>query len=164
LQSAENLRLVLEKFDPPVIQKDADCPDDTTPTATPKMAPASLPRLEEPVSSPGSTEYLRPLPQIAQTGNITSRPSFVKPVLFYGECHGFFFKTFQVLKKLHFAVKALYDYTATIPEEFDFKAGDMIAVTRVSKSGWWIGEPPNLAEDPEKSGKRIFPSNYVTIL
>jgi hypothetical protein len=40
----------------------------------------------------------------------------------------------------------------------------MIAVTRVSKSGWWTGEPPNLAEDPEKSGKRIFPSNYVTIL
>ena len=79
----------------------------------------------------------------------------------------FFQKTFKCssfLKELHFAVKALYDYTATIPEEFDFKAGDMIAVTKVRKSGWWTGEPPNLAEDPEKSGKRIFPSNYVTIL
>ncbi len=93
LQSAENLRLVLEKFDPPV--RDADCPDDTTPTATPKITVASLPPLEE---SPNSTEYSKPLPQIAQTGNITARPTFVKPVLFYGECNSFFSKDFQMFQ------------------------------------------------------------------
>jgi len=36
-------------------------------------------------------------------------------------------------------VKALYDYTATIDEEFDFQAGDIIAVTTCSDDGWWNG-------------------------
>ncbi|KAG8920792.1 hypothetical protein FRC02_000696, partial [Tulasnella sp. 418] len=36
-----------------------------------------------------------------------------------------------------FYVKALYDYTATIPEEFDFQAGDIIAVTATPEDGWW---------------------------
>lgn len=36
-------------------------------------------------------------------------------------------------------MKALYDYTATIDEEFDFQAGDIIAVTTCSDDGWWNG-------------------------
>ncbi|KAG8926429.1 hypothetical protein FRC00_002915 [Tulasnella sp. 408] len=35
-----------------------------------------------------------------------------------------------------FYVKALYDYKATIPEEFDFAAGDIIAVTATPDDGW----------------------------
>lgn len=38
-----------------------------------------------------------------------------------------------------FYVKALYDYTATIPEEFDFQAGD-IAVAATPEDVWWSGE------------------------
>ena len=37
-------------------------------------------------------------------------------------------------------VKALYDYAATIEEEFDFQAGDIIAVTSTPEDGWWTGE------------------------
>ena len=33
-------------------------------------------------------------------------------------------------------VRALYDYTATIPEEFDFQANDIIAVTATHEGGW----------------------------
>ncbi|KAG6918889.1 hypothetical protein DXG01_010953 [Tephrocybe rancida] len=36
-----------------------------------------------------------------------------------------------------FYVKALYDYTATIEEEFDFQTGDVIAVTATPDDGWW---------------------------
>ncbi|KAL7413541.1 hypothetical protein BDY24DRAFT_57747 [Mrakia frigida] len=42
-------------------------------------------------------------------------------------------------KPVIFYVKALYDYTATIDEEFDFQAGDIIAVTTCSDDGWWNG-------------------------
>ena len=37
-------------------------------------------------------------------------------------------------------VKALYDYAATIEEEFDFQAGDIIAVTSTPEDGSWTGE------------------------
>ncbi|KAJ7698164.1 hypothetical protein B0H16DRAFT_1271634, partial [Mycena metata] len=56
-------------------------------------------------------------------------------------------------------VKALYDYEATIDEEFDFKAGDVIAVTATREDGWWSGEL--MDENRRVSGKYIFPSNFV---
>jgi hypothetical protein len=37
-------------------------------------------------------------------------------------------------------VKALYDYQATIDEEFDFQTDDIIAVTAIPDDGWWSGE------------------------
>ena len=56
-------------------------------------------------------------------------------------------------------VKALYDYAATIEEEFDFQAGDVIAVTATPDSGWWSGELLNEVRRVE--GRNIFPSNFV---
>jgi SH3 domain len=56
-------------------------------------------------------------------------------------------------------VRALYDYYATIPEEFDFQANDIIAVTATPEDGWWSGEL--LDESRRVPGRHIFPSNYV---
>ncbi len=60
-----------------------------------------------------------------------------------------------------FYIKALYDYTATIDEEFDFQAGDVIAVTATPDDGWWSGEL--LDEDRREEGRHIFPSNFVCL-
>lgn len=60
-----------------------------------------------------------------------------------------------------FIVKALYDYAATIPEEFDFQAGDVIAVTATPDDGWWIGEL--LDEARREEGRDVFPSNFVCL-
>ena len=58
-------------------------------------------------------------------------------------------------------VKALYDYTATIDEEFDFQAGDIIAVTATPEDGWWSGEL--LDEDRRQRGRHVFPRNFVCL-
>ena len=62
---------------------------------------------------------------------------------------------------LFFLVKALYDYTATIEEEFDFQAGDIIAVTATPEDGWWSGEL--LDEARRQKGRNVFPSNFVCL-
>ncbi|KAJ7744669.1 hypothetical protein B0H16DRAFT_1463162 [Mycena metata] len=43
-------------------------------------------------------------------------------------------------KWILFYVKALFNYAATIDEEFDFQEGDIIAVTATPEDGWWSGE------------------------
>ncbi|KAF8661476.1 hypothetical protein AX16_001313 [Volvariella volvacea WC 439] len=60
-----------------------------------------------------------------------------------------------------FYVKALYDYTATIDEEFDFQVGDVIAVTATPEDGWWSGML--LDENRRIEGKHVFPSNFVCL-
>ncbi|TFK25705.1 SH3 domain-containing protein [Coprinopsis marcescibilis] len=63
--------------------------------------------------------------------------------------------------KILFYVKALYDYTATIDEEFDFQSGDVIAVTATPDDGWWSGEL--LDENRRVLGRNVFPSNFVCL-
>ncbi|KAI9437410.1 hypothetical protein BJY52DRAFT_1129942, partial [Lactarius psammicola] len=46
-----------------------------------------------------------------------------------------------------------------IPEEFDFQANDIIAVTATPEDGWWSGEL--LDEKRRVPGRHIFPSNFV---
>ncbi|KAH7905516.1 hypothetical protein BJ138DRAFT_1118401 [Hygrophoropsis aurantiaca] len=60
-----------------------------------------------------------------------------------------------------FYVKALYDYSATIDEEFDFQSGDIIAVTDTPEDGWWSGEL--LDEARRQAGRHVFPSNFVCL-
>ncbi|KAF8845902.1 hypothetical protein BDN67DRAFT_939263 [Paxillus ammoniavirescens] len=60
-----------------------------------------------------------------------------------------------------FYVKALYDYAATIDEEFDFQSGDIIAVTDTPEDGWWSGEL--LDEARRQTGRHVFPSNFVCL-
>lgn len=61
-----------------------------------------------------------------------------------------------------FYVKALYDYQASLPEEFSFTAGDIIAVTHTEPDGWWQGEL--LDEARRVPGANTFPSNFVVLL
>lgn len=61
-----------------------------------------------------------------------------------------------------FYVKALYDYEASLPEEFSFTAGDIIAVTHTEPDGWWQGEL--LDESRRTPGANTFPSNFVVLL
>ncbi|WVQ70350.1 uncharacterized protein L199_008577 [Kwoniella botswanensis] len=56
-----------------------------------------------------------------------------------------------------FYVKALYDYAAQSSAEFDFQAGDIIAVTSTPEDGWWSGEL--LDEARRIPGRTDFPSN-----
>ncbi|PPQ64545.1 hypothetical protein CVT24_008447 [Panaeolus cyanescens] len=67
----------------------------------------------------------------------------------------------QPSNRILFYVKALYDYTATIDEEFDFQAGDVIAVTATPDDGWWSGEL--LDEARREEGRNVFPSNFVCL-
>ncbi|KAH9935203.1 uncharacterized protein BXZ73DRAFT_89541 [Epithele typhae] len=60
-----------------------------------------------------------------------------------------------------FYVKAMYNYRATIEEEFDFQEGDIIAVTATPEDGWWSGEL--LDEGRRQPGRHIFPSNFVCL-
>ncbi|PSS32227.1 hypothetical protein PHLCEN_2v1996 [Hermanssonia centrifuga] len=60
-----------------------------------------------------------------------------------------------------FYVKALYDYQATIDEEFDFQADDIIAVTETPEDGWWSGEL-QIEKKKRQPGRHIFPSNLVS--
>ncbi|KAJ8508192.1 hypothetical protein ONZ45_g9509 [Pleurotus djamor] len=64
-------------------------------------------------------------------------------------------------KPILFYVQTLYDYSATIDEEFDFQAGDIIAVTATPEDGWWSGEL--LDETRRRRGQHIFPSNFVRL-
>ncbi|KAI5122334.1 hypothetical protein M0805_002501 [Coniferiporia weirii] len=64
-------------------------------------------------------------------------------------------------KPVLFYVKALYDYQASIEEEFDFQAGDIIAVTSTPEDGWWTGV---LLDDSRRiPGRTVFPSNFVCL-
>ena len=65
------------------------------------------------------------------------------------------------LMYIYYVVKALYDYQATIEEEFDFQAGDIIAVTATPEDGWWSGEL--LDEARRQKGRHVFPSNFVCL-
>lgn len=65
-------------------------------------------------------------------------------------------------KPILFYVKALYDYSAQLEEEFSFTAGDVIAVWETSPDGWWQGE---LLDDARRRpGANTFPSNFVSLL
>lgn len=79
-------------------------------------------------------------------------------ILFYGESHVGILPKFGTHPRL---VKAMYDYQATIEEEFDFQAGDIIAVTATPEDGWWSGEL--LDEQRRQPGRHVFPSNFVCL-
>ncbi|KAL1989409.1 hypothetical protein VTN96DRAFT_171 [Rasamsonia emersonii] len=56
---------------------------------------------------------------------------------------------------LHFA-RAMYSYTAAIPEELGFSKGDILAILRMQDDGWWEAELTG-----GKSGLGLVPSNYL---
>lgn len=61
-------------------------------------------------------------------------------------------------------MRALYDYTATMPEEFSFQANDVIAITQTDPDGWWQGELLDEARRRNGGGGNVLPSNFVDLL
>ncbi|KAL4958251.1 hypothetical protein BDW69DRAFT_154560 [Aspergillus filifer] len=59
---------------------------------------------------------------------------------------------------LHFA-RALYSYTAAIPEELGFAKGDVLSVIRLQDDGWWEAE---VTTTRMRTG--LVPSNYLQII
>ncbi|KAL4764323.1 formin-binding protein HOF1 [Aspergillus foveolatus] len=59
---------------------------------------------------------------------------------------------------LHFA-RALYSYTAAIPEELGFQKGDVLSVIRLQDDGWWEAE---VTTTRLRTG--LVPSNYLQII
>ena len=57
--------------------------------------------------------------------------------------------------------KAIADHEATLDEEFDFKKGDLIAVTAILNDGWWRGELQDEAR--RQPGQYLFPSHLVAL-
>ena len=47
-------------------------------------------------------------------------------------------------------------------EELNFKAGDVIAVTDMTKRGWWSGELVDATPAERQAGRHMFPSNFVS--
>lgn len=121
-------------------------PPSIPPPATPSASSSSAAKNNRvsqplPVLPSGGPSYFRsqsPPPPLPQRENNTLDPN---KVLFY--------------------VKALYDYQATIEEEFDFQAGDVIAVIATPDDGWWSGEL--LDENRRVQGRHVFPSNFVCL-
>jgi len=104
------------------------------------------PQQQNQYGRPPSPQQMHNQPVPAASSNVSAAPTGQytengTPVLFY--------------------VKALYDYTASIEEEFDFQSGDIIAVTSTPEDGWWSGEL--LDEARRQHGRHVFPSNFVCL-
>ncbi|KIW97435.1 uncharacterized protein Z519_01019 [Cladophialophora bantiana CBS 173.52] len=61
---------------------------------------------------------------------------------------------------LHYA-RAMYSYTAAIPEELSFSKGDILAVLRLQDDGWWEAEVKESARGMKGGGIGLVPSNYL---
>ncbi|EXJ83024.1 hypothetical protein A1O3_06841 [Capronia epimyces CBS 606.96] len=61
---------------------------------------------------------------------------------------------------LHYA-RALYSYTAAIPEELSFSKGDILAVLRMQDDGWWEAEVKESGRGTRVGGIGLVPSNYL---
>lgn len=55
--------------------------------------------------------------------------------------------------------RAMYSYTAAIPEELGFTKGDVLSVIRLQDDGWWEAEVTNSRGHPG-----LVPSNYLQII
>lgn len=115
-------------------------------------------RESQPLPIPGP-ESAYPAPQVPELPMTRPPEHLGGRILFYGAYFCELRASPAVLTSR--AVKALYDYTATTQEEFDFQAGDVIAVTETPDDGWWSGEL--LDEARREEGRNIFPSNFVCL-
>ncbi|KAE8150559.1 hypothetical protein BDV25DRAFT_154172 [Aspergillus avenaceus] len=59
---------------------------------------------------------------------------------------------------LHFA-RAMYSYSAAIPEELGFSKGDVLSVIRLQDDGWWEAEVTTI-----RGRTGLVPSNYLQII
>ena len=62
---------------------------------------------------------------------------------------------------IHFAARAMYSYTAAIPEELTFAKTDILAVLRLQDDGWWEAEVKESSKGSRLGGVGLVPSNYL---
>ena len=128
----------------------------------------SQPPQQQPVQQQQQPPYRAPSPRAPSPQPATQPPPTGqytddgRGVLFYGACVRSISLLMVLLMMSRWgAVKAMYNYRATIEEEFDFQEGDIIAVTATPEDGWWSGEL--LDETRRQPGRHIFPSNFVCL-
>jgi len=125
------------------------------PTNPPAMPPPAAPSASSSSSAARNNRVSQPLPVLPSGEPAQFRSRSPPPPLPQRENRA------MDPNKVLFYVKALYDYAATIDEEFDFQAGDVIAVTATPDDGWWSGEL--LDENRRVEGRHVFPSNFVCL-
>lgn len=71
--------------------------------------------------------------------------------------------TADVSPSVCFMARALYSYSAAIPEELSFSKGDILAVLRLQDDGWWEAEVNRSLKTggPGQGGVGLVPSNYL---
>ncbi|KAK5954259.1 formin-binding protein [Knufia fluminis] len=60
-----------------------------------------------------------------------------------------------------FMARAMYSYSAAIPEELTFNKGDILAVLRLQDDGWWEAEVHQSVKGGGGGGVGLVPSNYL---
>ncbi|KAJ5167917.1 uncharacterized protein N7482_003511 [Penicillium canariense] len=95
---------------------------------------------------------------VAESGRKFSRDG--RPVLHFGKHRlEHVLKLDFILLVFKLAARAMYSYTAAIPEELGFTKGDVLAVIRLQDDGWWEAEVTNARGHPG-----LVPSNYLQII
>ena len=57
--------------------------------------------------------------------------------------------------------RAMYTYSAAIPEELSFAKGDILAVLRLQDDGWWEAEVKESSKGTRPGTAGLVPSNYL---
>ena len=57
--------------------------------------------------------------------------------------------------------RAMYTYTAAIPEELSFAKSDILAVLRLQDDGWWEAQVKESSKGSRVGGVGLVPSNYL---
>lgn len=65
----------------------------------------------------------------------------------------------RLLANFLIIARAMYSYTAAIPEELGFTKGDVLSVIRLQDDGWWEAE---VTTTRGRTG--LVPSNYLQII
>ena len=84
-------------------------------------------------------------------------------VLYYGEFFNPLFSiyTFRTQKLTFETARALYSYTAAIPEELTFTKGDILSVLRLQDDGWWEADVRESQKGSRLGVMGLVPSNYL---
>ena len=115
----------------------------------------NVPTFYPDVANQGGRSRSRTL-AIADPGKQFSRDG--RPILHFGKFDALFplRLAFRLTRTL---ARAMYSYTAAIPEELGFSKGDTLAIIRLQDDGWWEAEVVGTRNHPG-----LVPSNYLQVL
>lgn len=99
-------------------------------------------------------------PMTSYAGNNSIVPAGRSAPLHYGKSH---IPKVQRIKLIPYTARAMYTYSAAIPEELSFSKGDILAVLRMQDDGWWEAEVSRSVKGGNVGvgGVGLVPSNYL---